>query len=48
MILWNMVRMCFLWMPTPLFLLCSVVFAAFTFMLVLKILRTIWDALPFL
>lgn len=46
MMLWNFVRMFFLWMPFELYVLCSVVFAVFSLLFIVKVLKTIWDALP--
>ena len=48
MMLWYFVRSCFLWMPFPLFTLCSLVFVAFVALFVLKLIRFVVDFLPFI
>lgn len=48
MLLWTFLRTCFLWLPSQLYGLCMIVFVVFGFLFLLKVLRTIWDAIPWL
>lgn len=46
--LWLLCRSFFLWLPPPLYLLVRIAFFLFTVFFIVKLLKLIWDAIPFL